>query len=139
MFYEKIPFFLLFRTIILKTVQTLVNIKGVRSKAIGDITDELHKITHRSSNSTVERNSHTYVLLKNARESGRHEYIPAADIGREMGTYENKKIAKSPGRIHRKILDKLEDEHRVESRNESGRRTGWRLTDAEWNRLTVPE
>lgn len=78
-----------------------------------------------------------HVLLKSARESGRHEYIPAADIGKEMGTYE--KTAKSPGRIHRKILDKLEDEHRVESRNESGRRTGWRLTDAEWNRLTVHE
>ena len=82
-----------------------------------------------------------HVLLKNAHESGRHEYIPAADIGREMGTYENEKTAKSPGRIHRKILDKLEDDHRVEcSWSKSGKqRNGWRLTDAEWNRLTVPE
>ena len=76
-------------------------------------------------------------VLKNACESGR-AYISGKDIGEEMGTYQK---TGTPGRIHRKILDKLEDEHRVESlRNESGKkRIGWRLTDAEWNRLTVPE
>ena len=76
-------------------------------------------------------------VLANARESG-HAYISGADIGRAMGTYRRQG---SPGRIHRIILDKLEDEHRVESlRSESGTvRKGWRLTDAEWNRLTLPE
>ena len=75
-------------------------------------------------------------VLANARESG-HAYISGADIGRAMGTYRRQG---SPGRIHRIILDKLEDEHRVESlRSESGKvRKGWRLTDAEWNRLTLP-
>ena len=67
-------------------------------------------------------------VLKNARES-QHAYISGADIGREMGTYRK---TGPPGRIHRIILDKLEDEHRVESLlDESGRRIGWRLTGAE--------
>ena len=57
-------------------------------------------------------------VLKNARESG-HAYISGADIGRAMGTYRRQG---PPGRIHRIILDKLEDGHRVESlRSESGR------------------
>ena len=93
-------------------------------------------------------------VLKNARESGYayipanaykpdpdggHAYIRATYIGKEMGTYER---TGSPGRIHRIILEKLEDDdQRVESlRSESGKvRIGWRLTEAEWNRLTLDE
>ena len=92
-------------------------------------------------------------VLKNARESGYayipadaykpdpdggHAYIRATYIGQEMGTYER---TGTVGRIHRKILDKLENDHRVESlRSESGnQRIGWRLTDPEWKRLTLPE
>ena len=95
-------------------------------------------------------------VLKNARESGYayipadeykpdpdggHAYIKATYIGKEMGTYQKKKKkGKSPGRIHREILDKLEEKCRVESLlDESGRRIGWRLTEAEWNRLTLDE
>lgn len=96
-------------------------------------------------------------VLKNARESGYayipareykpdtdggHPYIKATYIGKEMGTYQKeKKKGKSPGRIHREILDKLEDESRVESlKSESGtKRIGWRLTESEWNRLTLDE
>ena len=72
------------------------------------------------------------VLLKHARENGRHAYILGADIGRKMG-YQRTGV---PGRIHRIILDKLEKEHQVESRSESGRRTGWRLSNAVQERLT---
>ena len=84
-------------------------------------------------------------ILKNARESGHADktdadgnaYIEAMNIGKEMGTYMK---TTPPGRIHRLILDKLWDEERVKPlRNESGRKIGWRLTDAEWNRLTLPE
>ena len=96
-------------------------------------------------------------VLKNAHESGYayipadayipdpdggHAYIRATYIGKEMGTYQKTGTpGQTPGRIHRIILDKLEDEHRVESlRSESGNvRKGWRLTEAEWNRLTLPE
>lgn len=95
-------------------------------------------------------------VLKNARESGYvhipadaykpdpnggHAYIEATYIGEEMGTYEkNRKKGKSLGRIHRIILDKLDDECRVESLcDDRERRIGWRLTNAEWNRLTLPE
>ena len=88
-------------------------------------------------------------VLKNARESGHtdkidadgHAYIEATNIGKEMGTYMNRTpTGHSPGRIHRLILDKLWDERRVEPLlSESGRKIGWRLTDAEWNRLTLPE
>ena len=65
---------------------------------------------------------------------GGHAYIEATYIGEEMGTYEkNGKKGKSLGRIHRIILDKLEDECRVESlQSESGKkRIGWRLTAPE--------
>lgn len=89
-------------------------------------------------------------VLKNARESGRADetdadgnaYIKATNIGKEMGTYmRTTPPGHSPGRIHRLILDKLWDEERVEPLwSESGRKKiGWRLTDAEWNRLTRPE
>ena len=97
-------------------------------------------------------------VLKNARESGYayipadenkpdpdggHAYIRATYIGREMGTYRKQTPSYDDpfGRIHRKLLNKLEDECRVESlRSESGtKRIGWRLTEGEWNRLTLPE
>ena len=96
-------------------------------------------------------------VLKNARESGYvniptkqykpdpdggHAYIEATYIGEEMGTYEkNGKEGKSLGRIHRIILDKLEDECRVEPlQSESGKkRIGWRITEAEWSQLTAHE
>ena len=88
-------------------------------------------------------------ILKNARESGHADktdadgnaYIEATNIGKEMGTYMKRTPpGHSLGRIHRLILDKLWDEERVEPLcSESGRKIGWRLTDAEWNRLTLPE
>ena len=85
-------------------------------------------------------NAVIHVLLKNAREKGRHVYTPAVEIGKEMGIYMKKTPpGKSPGRIHRLILDKLQDEDRVEPRYKGSRRTGWRLTEAEWNRLTRDE
>ena len=92
-------------------------------------------------------------VLKNARESeyvdippkkckpdpdGGQPYIEATYIGEEMGTYErSRERGKSPGRIHREILQKLEDEEgRIESLcDDRERRIGWRLTEAEWNRL----
>ncbi|MDE0427406.1 MAG: hypothetical protein OXN25_21330 [Candidatus Poribacteria bacterium] len=94
-------------------------------------------------------------VLKNARESGYVDippkkckpdpdggqpYIEATYIGKEMGTYERgREKGRSPGRIHREILEKLQDECRVEPLlSESGKvRIGWRLTEAEWKRLTL--
>ena len=83
------------------------------------------------------------VLLKNARENGRHAYIRGADIGREIGTYRRHAPSSNDpfGRAHRKLLNKLQDESRAEPLwSESGKkRIGWRLTDTEWNRLTLDE
>ena len=87
-------------------------------------------------------------VLKNARESeyayipakeyepdpnGGYAYIKATYIGKEIGTYmKTTPPSHSPGRIHRLILDKLWDKGRVEPlQSESGRKIGWRLTDAE--------
>ena len=97
-------------------------------------------------------------VLKNARESeyayipakeyepdpnGGYAYIKATYIGKEIGTYRRHDPSSGDpfGRIHRKLLNKLEAECRVEPLlNESGKvRIGWRLTDAEWNRLTLDE
>ena len=82
-----------------------------------------------------------HVLLKNAHKNGRHAYIRGFEIGKEIGTY--RKDAPSPGdrfgRAHRKLLDKLQDEGRAEPRWSGKIRTGWRLTDAEWDRLTRNE
>ena len=76
-----------------------------------------------------------YILLKNAHENGRDAYMSATEIGKAMGTYKKKTPpGHSPGRIHRIILDKLQNEHRVEAKLTGRQRTGWRLTDAEWNR-----
>ena len=84
-----------------------------------------------------------HVLLRNARENGRHAYIRGADIGREIGTYRRHAPSSNDpfGRIHRHLLNKLQDEDRAEPLwSESGKkRIGWRLTDAEWNRLTLDE
>ena len=79
------------------------------------------------------------VLLKNAREKGRHAYMLGADIGREIGTYRRHAPSSGDrfGRAHRKLLDKLEDEGRAEPLWRGDVRKGWRLTDAEWNRLTL--
>lgn len=83
------------------------------------------------------------VLLRNARQKGRHAYIRGFEIGKEIGTY--RRYAPSAGdrfgRAHRKLLDQLQDEGRAEPRwSESGKvRTGWRLTNAEWDRLTRDE
>ena len=83
------------------------------------------------------------VLLKNAHQKGRHAYIRGFEIGKEIGTYRKDAPAAGDrfGRAHRKLLDQLQDEGRAEPRwSESGTvRTGWRLTDAEWDRLTRDE
>ena len=97
-------------------------------------------------------------VLKNARESGYayipddahepdpnggHAYIKATYIGKEIKTYRKHTLSSDDplGRAHRKLLDKLQDEGRVEPlRSESGKkRIGWRLTKTEWNRLTLDE
>ena len=97
-------------------------------------------------------------VLKNARESGYvhipddvyepdpnggHAYIKATYIGKEIGTYRKHTPSSDDplGRAHRKLLDKLQDEGRAEPLwSESGtKRIGWRLTESEWNRLTLDE
>ena len=97
-------------------------------------------------------------VLKNARESGyayipadayeadpngRYAYIKATYIGREIGTYRRYTPSSNDpfGRAHRKLLNKLHGEGRVEPLwSESGKkRIGWRLTETEWNRLTLDE
>ena len=82
-----------------------------------------------------------HVLLKDARENGRDYNMRTSDIGKEIGTYRKDTPPRNDpfGRIHKtKLLNELEDEGRIESlRSESGvKRIGWRLTEAEWNRLT---
>ena len=83
-----------------------------------------------------------HVLLKNARENGRHACMRPSDIGREIGTYRKQAPSSDDpfGRVHHKLLRKLQKEGRVEHVwNESGTKRRWRLTDAEWNRLTRDE
>ena len=84
-----------------------------------------------------------HVLLKDACENGRHYNMRTSDIGKEIGTYrKDDPPPKDPfGRAHKKLLNELENERRIEPlRSESGKkRIGWRLTDAEWNRLTLSE
>ncbi len=77
-----------------------------------------------------------HVLLKNAREDGRHTCMRPSDIGREMGTYRRRTLSSDDpfGRIHHKLLRRLKEFGRVESVN-----GGWRLTEAEWNRSTLDE
>ena len=79
-----------------------------------------------------------HVLLKNARENGQHAWMPPSDIGREMGTYRRGDASSNDdpfGRIHHKLLRNLQNKCRVEH----SKRIGWRLTDAEWDRLTRDE
>ena len=83
-----------------------------------------------------------HVLLKNACENGRHACMRPSDIGREIGTYRRDKPPPEDifGRVHHKLLRKLQNEGRVEPLwNESRTRRRWRLTDAEWDRLTRDE
>jgi hypothetical protein len=83
-----------------------------------------------------------HVLLKNARKNGRHAYIRGADIGREIGTYRRHAPSSDDtfGRVHHKLLRKLQNKCRVEPLwNGSRTQRRWRLTDAEWNRLTRDE
>ena len=78
-----------------------------------------------------------HVLFKNARENGQHAYMRPSDIGREIGTYRTDTPSSDDpfGRIHHKVLRNLQNKCRVEH----SKRIGWRLTDAEWNRLTLGE
>ena len=76
------------------------------------------------------------VLLKNARENGRHAYMTGPNIGRKIDTYRQtyQSRASDPrSRKHYDILRKLRKEGVVEHVE----RTGWRLqlTDAEWDKL----
>ena len=78
-----------------------------------------------------------HVLLKNARENGQHAWMRPSDIGREIGTYRRDiPSGDDPfGRVHHKLLRNLQNKCRVEH----SKRIGWRLTDAEWKRLTRDE
>ena len=84
-----------------------------------------------------------HVLLKHARKNGRHEGMRPSDIGREIGTYRLKyeKRANDPlSRKHHELLRKLERAQRVEPVwNERGTKRKWRLTETEYNRLTLDE
>ena len=75
-----------------------------------------------------------HVLFK-AREQG-NECLSGADIGREMEIYWQ--WPKSTW-LYCSILYKLEDEERIKAqRSKAGkRRVGWRLMDAEYNRLKI--
>ena len=90
------------------------------------------------------KNEIIHVLLKDARENGRHYKMRTSDIGKEIGTYRKDTPPRNDpfGRVHKtKLLNELEKERRIESlRSESGKkRIGWRLTEAEYNRLTLDE
>ena len=80
-----------------------------------------------------------YVLLKHAHEKGRDEWISTSHIGKKIGTYrkDDPLSGETLGRKHKPLLRKLKEEGRVEH----ALRVGWRLSDAEYNRLTqsIPE
>ena len=81
------------------------------------------------------------VLLRLAREKGRLATMRPFNIGKRIGTYRPKDPLEDDryGRVHHKLLRKLRRENRVEFVwNESGTRKTreWRLTEAEYNRLT---
>ena len=89
-----------------------------------------------------------HVLLKNAREKGQDACMRPTDIGRKIETYRLKyeKRATDPlSRKHYDLLKKLKHARQVECVckvwNESGTRSTrrWRLTKAEYNRLTLDE
>ena len=76
-----------------------------------------------------------HVLLKDARENGWDYNMRTSDIGKEIGTYRKDTPPRNDpfGRVHKKLLNELEKEGRIESRrSKSGvKRIGWRLTDPE--------
>ena len=79
-----------------------------------------------------------HVLLKNGLKNERDAYMSGPNIGRKIGTYRQpyQDRASDPlSRKHYDILRKLKKEGVVEHLE----RTGWRLTDAEWDRLTRNE
>ena len=85
-----------------------------------------------------------HVLLKDARENERDYNMRTSDIGKEIGTYRKDDPPRNDpfARVHKtKLLNELENEGRIESlRSESGKkRIGWRLTETEYNRLTLDE
>lgn len=83
-----------------------------------------------------------HVLFKNAHENGRHACMRPSDIGREIGTYRRHPPSSDDpfGRVHHGLLRKLKKEGRVEPVwNESRTKRKWRLTKAEWDRLTRDE
>ena len=67
------------------------------------------------------------VLLRNARQKGRHAYIRGFEIGKEIGTYRKDAPRRGDrlGRAHRKLLDQLQDEGRAEPRWSGRVRSGW--------------
>ena len=79
-----------------------------------------------------------HVLLKNRLKNGRDVYMSGPNIGKKIGTYRLKyqNRASDPlSRKHYELLRKLKKERRVEH----SERVGWRLTEAEYNRLTLDE
>ena len=78
-----------------------------------------------------------HVLFKHACENGRHAYMRPSHIGKKIGTYRKDDPAPDDtlGRRHHKLLRELQKDGRVEHM----KRIGWRLTEAEWNRLTLDE
>lgn len=71
------------------------------------------------------------VLLKDAQVNGREEGMRPSDIGRAIGTYrlDAPLPGDSYGRVHHRLLRKLEKEDRVESVwNEARTKRRWRLS-----------
>ncbi|MYC75390.1 hypothetical protein F4X10_06425 [Candidatus Poribacteria bacterium] len=78
------------------------------------------------------------VLLKNRLKNGRDAYMSGPNIGRKIGTYRqpyNTRASDPLSRIHYDILRRLKNEGRVEH----SERIGWRLTETEYNGLTLNE
>ncbi len=78
------------------------------------------------------------VLLNNRLKNGQDEYMSGPNIGRKIGTYRqpyNTRASDPFSRKHYELLRKLKNEGRVEH----SERIGWRLTEAEYNRLTLDE
>ncbi|MDE0552691.1 MAG: hypothetical protein OXI24_00620 [Candidatus Poribacteria bacterium] len=76
------------------------------------------------------------VLLNNRLKNGRDVYMSGPNIGRKIGTYRqpyNTRASDPFSRKHYELLRKLKNEGRVEH----SERVGWRLTKAEYNRLTL--
>ena len=78
-----------------------------------------------------------YVLQKHAHEHGRDAWMGTSHIGKEIGTYrkDDPLPGETLGRKHKPLLKQLKEEGRVEHEW----RIGWRLSEAEYNRLTLDE